>query len=124
MLIHPTLHYQNGGLDINSKCETNVPGLYASGEVSGGVHGENRLMGNSLLDVMVFGRIAGTNAADYIKEHGESGNANLDHVKRYNEDVEAAGIEGDRIAPMLLPDYSNPDVRGKQHTKDYFGTLS
>ncbi|NOQ22313.1 MAG: FAD-binding protein [Candidatus Aegiribacteria sp.] len=124
MLIHPTLHYQNGGLDINCKCETNVPGLYAAGEVSAGIHGENRLMGNSLLDVIVFGRIAGAQAAMYIREHDEGGPANLDHVKRYNEEVEAAEIEEERIAPMILPDYSNPEVRKKQLTKDYFGTLS
>ena len=124
MLIHPTLHYQNGGLDINNKCETNVPGLYAAGEVAGGIHGENRLMGNSLLDVIVFGRIAGTQAAEYIREHGDSGTANLNHVKHYNEEVEAAEIGEDRIAPMILPDYSNPEVRKKQLTKDYFGTLS
>ena len=59
MLIYPTLHYQNGGIKINAKAETGVPGLYAAGEVTGGVHGENRLMGNSLLDVTVFGRRAG-----------------------------------------------------------------
>ncbi len=123
MLIHPTLHYQNGGLDINNKCETNVPGLYAAGEVAGGIHGENRLMGNSLLDVIVFGRIAGIQAAEYIREHGDSGTANLNHVKQYNEEVEAAEIDVDRIAPMILPDYSNPEVRKKQLTKDYFGTL-
>jgi len=72
MLIHPTLHYQNGGLDINSKCETKVPGLYAAGEVSGGVHGENRLMGNSLLDVIVFGRIAGTHGSTWLKPRSRS----------------------------------------------------
>jgi len=65
MLVYPTLHYQNGGLEYNSKCETSVPGFFSAGEVSGGVHGENRLMGNSLLDVCVFGRIAGVSASDY-----------------------------------------------------------
>ncbi len=124
MLIHPTLHYQNGGLDINNNCETNVPGLYAAGEVAGGIHGENRLMGNSLLDVIVFGRIAGETAAEYIRDRGEIGEVNLDHVKRYNQEVEKAGIKEDRIAPIILPDYSNPEVRDKQLTKDYFGTLS
>ncbi len=59
MLVFPTLHYQNGGVEINVKCETNVPGLYAAGEVCGGVHGKNRLMGNSQLDLYVFGRRAG-----------------------------------------------------------------
>ncbi len=124
MLIHPTLHYQNGGLDINSKCETNVPGLFAAGEVSGGIHGENRLMGNSLLDVIVFGRIAGYAASEYARENGETGSVNLDHVRRYNDEVEAAGISEAGIAPMLLPDYSNPEVKEKQLTKNYFGTLS
>jgi len=124
MLIHPTLHYQNGGLDINSKCETNVPGLFAAGEVSGGVHGENRLMGNSLLDVIVFGRLAGEFASEFIRENGEIGAVNLDHVRRYNDEVEAAGTGETGIAPMLLPDYSNPEVKEKQLTKDYFGTLS
>jgi succinate dehydrogenase / fumarate reductase flavoprotein subunit/L-aspartate oxidase len=123
MLIHPTLHYQNGGLDIESSCETNVPGLYAAGEVTGGVHGENRLMGNSLLDVIVFGRIAGRNASDYVKKYKESGGLNLDHVRSYNEEVDRAKIEGDRIAPMILPDYSNPRVLEKQLTADYHGTL-
>ncbi len=124
MLIHPTLHYQNGGLDINSKCETNVPGLFAAGEVSAGVHGENRLMGNSLLDVIVFGRIAGENAVEYINKHPKNGQPNLDHVRRYNEELKTAGITEERISPMILPDYSNPEVRKKQLTKDYFGTLS
>lgn len=123
MLIHPTLHYQNGGLDIKNSCETNIPGLYAAGEVAGGIHGENRLMGNSLLDVIVFGRIAGQNAAEYIHTHNAPGQPNLNHVKKYNEEVEAAGVSDDRIAPMLLPDYSNPEVRERQLTKDYFGTL-
>ncbi|MEN8209777.1 MAG: FAD-binding protein [Candidatus Fermentibacteria bacterium] len=124
MLIHPTLHYQNGGLDINSKCETNVPGLYAAGEVAGGIHGENRLMGNSLLDVIVFGRIAGENAVDYISKHPEIGQPTLDHVRRHNEELKTAGIKEERISPMILPDYSNPAVRKKQLTKEYFGTLS
>ncbi len=65
MLIYPTLHYQNGGLLYDNKGKTSIPGLFVAGEVGGGVHGENRLMGNSLLDVLVFGRIAGRSAADY-----------------------------------------------------------
>ncbi len=124
MLVHPTLHYQNGGLDINNKCETCVPGLYAAGEVTGGVHGENRLMGNSLLDVIVFGRIAGANAAEYARSAGEPGKPSLEHVKRYNHEIEEAGISEDRIAPMLLPDYRNPEVKKKQLTGKEFGTLS
>jgi succinate dehydrogenase / fumarate reductase flavoprotein subunit/L-aspartate oxidase len=123
MLVYPTLHYQNGGLEYNKQCETSVPGFFASGEVSGGVHGENRLMGNSLLDVCVFGRIAGVNAAQYIQEKYKDGKLTLDHVRRYHRELEEAGIKPDRVAPMLLPDYSNPKVRERQLTSHYIGTL-
>ncbi len=123
MLVYPTLHYQNGGLEYNSKCETAIPGLYAAGEVSGGVHGENRLMGNSLLDVCVFGRIAGKNAAIYAKENSKEGKLTLDHVRRYHKELEEAGIITDRVSPMLLPDYTHPQVRQRQLTTHYLGTL-
>ena len=124
MLIFPTLHYQNGGLEINSKCETTLPGLYASGEVSGGIHGENRLMGNSLLDVTVFGRIAGKAAADYAKTKFKDGKLTLAHVTKYHKELEKEGVDvGGRVSPMLLPDYSNPEVREKQLTTKYLGTL-
>ena len=53
MLVYPSLHYQNGGVEINDRCETNIKGLYVAGEASGGVHGRNRLMGNSILDYNV-----------------------------------------------------------------------
>jgi len=123
MLVFPTLHYQNGGLEFNSACETSIPGLFVAGEVGGGVHGENRLMGNSLLDVCVFGRIAGKNAAVYAKERARDGRLTLEHVKRYHKELEEAGIAKDRVAPMLLPDYSNPDVRERQLTAHYVGTI-
>jgi len=124
MLVFPTLHYQNGGLEINKKGETVLPGLIAGGEVSGGVHGENRLMGNSLLDVTVFGRISGVTAADYAKKKAKSGKLTLDHVKKYNKALEKAGVKlNGRVAPMVLPDYSNPEVREKQLTTKYVGTL-
>jgi succinate dehydrogenase / fumarate reductase flavoprotein subunit/L-aspartate oxidase len=123
MLVYPTLHYQNGGLEYNSRCETSVPGFFVAGEVSGGVHGENRLMGNSLLDVCVFGKIAGENAAIYVKERFKEGRLTLDHVRRYHKELEEAGIVTDRVAPMLLPDYSNPKVRERQLTAHYLGTI-
>jgi succinate dehydrogenase/fumarate reductase flavoprotein subunit len=123
MLVYPTLHYQNGGLEYNNRCETVIPGLYSSGEVSGGVHGENRLMGNSLLDVCVFGRIAGVEAARYVKEKAKEGRLTLDHVRRYHRELDEAGIAIDRVAPMLLPDYSNPKVRKNQLTSQYLGTI-
>ena len=123
MLVYPTLHYQNGGLEYNSRCETSVPGFFSAGEVSGGVHGENRLMGNSLLDVCVFGRIAGVSASLYVKENAKGSKLTLDHVRRYHKQLEEAGIVTDRVAPMLLPDYSNPKVRERQLTAHYIGTI-
>jgi succinate dehydrogenase / fumarate reductase flavoprotein subunit/L-aspartate oxidase len=123
MLVYPTLHYQNGGLEYNSRCETSVPGFFAAGEVTGGVHGENRLMGNSLLDVCVFGRIAGESAALYAKEKFRDGKLTLDHVRKYHKELEEAGIVTDRVAPMLLPDYTNPKVRERQLTTHYLGTI-
>jgi len=123
MLIYPTLHYQNGGLEIDHKCQTNLPGLYVVGETAGGIHGENRLMGNSLLDVTVFGRIAGENAARYARAKTLKGNLTLDHVRRYHRALSRAGVKTDRIAPMILPDYSNPEVRKRQLTTQYQGTL-
>jgi len=123
MLVYPTLHYQNGGLECNSRCETSIPGFFAAGEVTGGVHGENRLMGNSLLDVCVFGRIAGASAATYVKEKPKEGRLTLEHVRRYHKELEEAGIITDRVAPMILPDYSNPKVRDRQLTAHYVGTI-
>ncbi len=123
MLVFPTLHYQNGGLEFNSDCETSILGLFIAGEVAGGIHGENRLMGNSLLDVCVFGRIAGENAALYAKERAKEGRLTLEHVKKYHSELEEAGIVAERVAPMLLPDYGNPEVRERQLTAHYVGTI-
>jgi succinate dehydrogenase/fumarate reductase flavoprotein subunit len=123
MLVYPTLHYQNGGLEYNANCETSVPGLFVAGEVSGGVHGENRLMGNSLLDINVFGRIAGKNAAIYATDKAKDGKLSLKHVRAYHKELEQAGIVTDRVAPMLLPDYTDPAVRERQLTAHYVGTL-
>jgi succinate dehydrogenase / fumarate reductase flavoprotein subunit/L-aspartate oxidase len=123
MLVYPTLHYQNGGLEFTAECETTIPGLFVAGEVGGGVHGENRLMGNSLLDITVFGRIAGKNAAIYAKEKAKEGRLTLDHVRRHVKVLEEAGIQNPGVSPMLLPDYSNPRVREKQLTTHYQGTI-
>lgn len=64
VLVAPVLHYRNGGLAIDTRAATSLPGLFAAGEIAGGVHGSNRLMGNSLLDTVVYGRIAGASAAE------------------------------------------------------------
>ena len=64
LLTYPVLHYQNGGLVIDEQAETTLEGLYACGEIAGGTHGRNRMMGNSLLECVVFGRRAGRAASE------------------------------------------------------------
>jgi aspartate oxidase len=64
ILTYPVLHYQNGGLVISTEAETTLEGVYACGEIAGGTHGRNRMMGNSLLECVVFGRRAGRAAAE------------------------------------------------------------
>src|SRR3954470_13390278 len=64
ILTYPVLHYQNGGLVIDANAETTLEGAYACGEIAGGTHGRNRMMGNSLLECVVFGRRAGRAAAE------------------------------------------------------------
>ncbi len=105
ILVFPTLHYQNGGVTIDANCRCNIPGLFLAGEVSGGVHGRNRLMGNSLLDVCVFGRRAGISAAQYVPEV-RLGRPTLEHITAWNKELDAAGIDGAIKSPILLPDYT------------------
>jgi len=64
LFTYPVLHYQNGGLVIGSDAETTLEGVFACGEIAGGTHGRNRMMGNSLLECVVFGRRAGRAAAE------------------------------------------------------------
>ncbi len=104
VLVYPTVHYQNGGLAITSDCATTLPGLYASGEVTGGVHGRNRLMGNSLLDILVFGRIAGRSAAEWGRRNRPA-NPGISHLDGWNRLLAEAGIAESAAAPILLPDY-------------------
>jgi L-aspartate oxidase len=67
ILTYPVLHYQNGGLVVDEHGETTVEGLFACGEIAGGTHGRNRMMGNSLLECCVFGRRAGKAAAEKVR---------------------------------------------------------
>jgi succinate dehydrogenase / fumarate reductase flavoprotein subunit len=106
ILVYPTLHYQNGGLEISDDCATGVENLYAAGEVAGGIHGRNRLMGNSLLDVIVFGRNAGIYAAAKAKETASPEKLTLAHIEKFNKELEVAGASSDVASPMLLPHYS------------------
>ena len=113
MLIYPTQHYQNGGVAINANSETSIPNLYAAGETSGGVHGRNRLMGNSLLDIIVYGRVAGSNAAEKIKKL-KIGKLTLEHVKKYHQQLDKIkGISGAKT-PILLPDYRREELKTKR----------
>ena len=107
ILVYSTLHYQNGGVEIDKTCHTNVANLLVAGEASGGVHGTNRLMGNSLLDVVVFGREAGIEAGKMFKNITLSDKLNLDHVKAFEKERDAAGIKGDAISPKILPRYTH-----------------
>ncbi len=107
ILVYPTLHYQNGGLDIDENCmSTNINNLFVAGEAAGGIHGKNRLMGNSLLDVIVFGRSAGVNAAIKAKQT-VVGQLTLSHIERYEEEMLNVGIVTNVVSPKLLPNYTN-----------------
>ncbi len=106
ILVYPTLHYQNGGLEIGGDGFTKaVDNLLVAGETVGGIHGRNRLMGNSLLDIIVFGRGAGRAAAARAKEI-TVGEPSLEHIRRYARALEDAGIETGGVSPQLLPDYA------------------
>jgi succinate dehydrogenase / fumarate reductase flavoprotein subunit len=106
MLIYPTAHYQNGGIAIAPDGSVEgVPNLYAVGAVTGGVHGRNRLMGNSLLEIAVFGQRAGRAAAQRARDV-RLGTLSLAHVDAWQRAIEEAGIEAPCATPILLPDYS------------------
>ncbi len=96
-LVCPSLHYQNGGIEITSTCQTSVLGLFAAGEVAGGIHGSNRLGGNALLDVLVFGNRAGISAAKYAVT-AKRCKLNLDHIR--NTPINK---HRPRKSPLLFP---------------------
>ncbi|MCK4890994.1 MAG: FAD-binding protein, partial [Candidatus Aminicenantes bacterium] len=123
MLVFPTLHYQNGGIEINEKGETNIKGLYVAGEVSGGVHGRNRLMGNSVLDYNVFGRRTGKYASEYSRTVNLNSELTLDHITKYEEELKSIKIKAEKIAPILLPSYTPQNVRDRQLTAHYEGNI-
>jgi len=123
MLIFPTLHYQNGGLEYQSDGSTKIPGLFVAGEVGGGVHGENRLMGNSLLDILVFGRLAGATAGKFAKTADFNGKLTLEHVGKFVKELQDAKVGLDRVSPLLLPDYTLAETKARQLTSHYVGSL-
>ena len=102
MEIGPTCHYMMGGVQVDADSEaTIVPGLFAAGEVGGGMHGANRLGGNSLSDLVVFGRRAGIGAAEYI----EAGDAATSF-----DQGEVDGAIKEALAPFERTDGGNPYV--------------
>jgi succinate dehydrogenase/fumarate reductase flavoprotein subunit len=105
ILVYPTLHYQNGGVQLRADTATGVPGLFIAGEVSGGVHGHNRLMGNSLLEITVFGRRAGRSSAAYARQV-KLGTPTLAHLDAWNRELAEAGVDTGVQSPILLPDYA------------------
>ncbi|MBL4655004.1 MAG: fumarate reductase/succinate dehydrogenase flavoprotein subunit [Bacteroidia bacterium] len=83
MEVGPTLHYFMGGIKVNADTAmTNVPGLFACGESAAGMHGANRLGGNSLSDLLVFGRISGVGAADYARTLSNDPTVDKDQVEK------------------------------------------
>jgi len=131
--IQPGQHYTMGGVDCNVECETAVKGLYAAGEAACvSVHGANRLGGNSLLDTIVFGTIAGSNAAKYIQGvSGKRGENTLNETLKLTERrIETLGkTEGAempveiRIALNKVMDSSVGIFRDAANLKDAFGKV-
>ena len=105
MEVAPTVHYFMGGIAVDAETgATNVKGMYSAGEAAGGLHGANRLGGNSLADILVFGRRAGAAMTDYIKSSAQRTVINENDVK----------AEVDRVKSYLKADGSNPyDIMAK-----------
>jgi succinate dehydrogenase / fumarate reductase flavoprotein subunit len=122
ILVYPTQHYQNGGIKINNKSETQVKNLFAAGETTGGVHGRNRLMGNSLLDILVFGIRSGENAAKKAKDT-KFGKLTLNHIEKYHDELRKAKIKEDKSSPLVLPDYRREKTKAR-HVGIFEGGLA
>ena len=106
LLVFPTLHYQNGGILIDEYGQTEVDNLFVAGETAGGIHGHNRLMGNSLLDILVFGRRTGKKASEKCSEVS-SAKPTLSHIRDYQQELDQADITIQGQAPTLLPEYDH-----------------
>ncbi len=88
MEVGPTMHYTMGGIRVNPETQmSNVPGLFAAGEVAAGLHGANRLGGNSLSDLVVFGRLAALGAVDFIQQNPAISTAGAEQLKAAAADI-------------------------------------
>src|SRR5690606_14774625 len=100
MEVGPTCHYVMGGVEVDPDTgAAKVPGLFAAGEVSGGMHGSNRLGGNSLSDLLVFGRRAGLGASEYVDALG---------ARPSVPDAEVEAAVAEALAPLERKDGENP----------------
>jgi len=108
VLIYPTLHYQNGGVQIDVNGETAVRNLFVVGEASGGLHGRNRLMGNSLLDLMVFGKRAGLTAAGRAVSIPQ-GTLTLEHLAQFRAEARKHHVSAEIVSPVLFPAYAKKE---------------
>jgi succinate dehydrogenase / fumarate reductase flavoprotein subunit/L-aspartate oxidase len=108
VLIYPTLHYQNGGVKIDVNGESEARNLFVAGEASGGLHGRNRLMGNSLLDLMVFGKRSGTVAAERARS-AKPGRLTLEHLTHFRAESKKHGVSSSVVSPMVLPAYARKE---------------
>jgi len=120
MLVYPTLHYQNGGVVIDSNSLSSVPGLYCVGEVSGGIHGRNRLMGNALLEIISFGRRAGAEAASQCQSRGHK-KIGITHISNLRRELMQHGMSMTTKAPLLFPDYVHYDTDSQEDGNFGFG---
>jgi len=117
ILIYPTQHYQNGGVEINANGETNIANLFMAGEVTGGIHGQNRLGSNSLQDIFVFGRRAGQHAAERSRQVN-LGRLSLQHIESHNTLLKEKHIATGKVSPLVLPEYRFEKALTKvQHVK-------
>ena len=88
MEVAPTCHYAMGGVRVEAEtASATVPGLFAAGECAGGMHGANRLGGNSLSDLLVFGRRAGSGAAEYSKKIGSQPSVDIGEVQQIQQQM-------------------------------------
>jgi succinate dehydrogenase / fumarate reductase, flavoprotein subunit len=104
MEVFPTVHYTMGGIKVDPEtCATNVPGLFAAGECSGGLHGANRLGGNSLSDLLVFGRRAGLGVVEYVEQSTHGTEVEESEIRtEISRVLEPLEKEGEGESPYLM----------------------
>ena len=98
MQVSPTAHHFMGGIKIDTNSQATYPGLYASGECTGGVHGGNRLGGNALADTQVYGALSGEKSAEFAKKHERTG-VDRDIIQKEFKRVEEMLTKAEGISP-------------------------